>query len=110
MTGDYKRHLIDGDPVAREAELDAIDAQAMRRQVMTEARNQPATLPLLWWLSPLALASAVAVCLMLPEPANFTFRAPLREPAAPRGECHALSPNFLPQSTRNTPGNQAVLF
>jgi hypothetical protein len=60
-----KQQLLDGDPVAREPELDAFEAQAMRQRVLVEARNQPSTAPGLWWLRPIAVAGAVAACLLV---------------------------------------------
>ena len=58
-----KQYLVDGDPVARERELDARDAQTIRARILVDARNQPATAPALWWLRPAAVAGGLAVCL-----------------------------------------------
>src|SRR2546430_15365894 len=62
---DLKQRLIDGDPVAREPERDAFDAQAIRQRVLVEARNQPAAAPAFWWLRPITVACALAVCLVV---------------------------------------------
>ncbi len=59
-----KQLLAEGDPLAREAELSAVDAHGMRRQLVAAAASQPAAAPF-WWPRPLALAAAVAVCLVL---------------------------------------------
>jgi hypothetical protein len=58
------QHLIDGDPVAREPELDTFHADAMRQRMLVEAKQPPAAAPL-WWLSPIAVAVAVAACLLV---------------------------------------------
>jgi hypothetical protein len=61
---DLKPHLIDGDPLAREPELDALHAQAMRQRVTLEARNQAAAAASArWWLQPAAVAGALVACL-----------------------------------------------
>jgi hypothetical protein len=65
MTGDYRRHLVDGDPIAREPELDAFHAQAMRQRVLVEAQTQPSAAAALWWLRPIAVAGALAMCLLV---------------------------------------------
>ena len=60
-----KQHLIAGDPVTREPELDAFHAQAMRQRVLLEAATQPAVAPALWWLRPIAVAGALAAGLVV---------------------------------------------
>jgi len=62
---DLKQHLIDGDPVAREPGLDPFHAQTMRQRVLVEACNQPAAAPAFWWLRPVAVACALAACLVV---------------------------------------------
>ena len=60
-----KRYLAEGDPVAREPELDAFHAQLIRQRVIVEAHTQPSAGPALWWLRPIAVAGAVAACLLI---------------------------------------------
>jgi hypothetical protein len=61
-----RQQLIDGDPVARAPELDVSDAQAIRQRVIAEARVDRAAAPAqLWWLSPIAVGAALAVCLLV---------------------------------------------
>jgi len=61
---DLRQHLVNGDPLAREGELDASDAQTIRRRVLVEANLQPTT-ERSAWVNPLAVAGALAVCLLL---------------------------------------------
>jgi hypothetical protein len=61
---DLKQYLVDGDPLAREGELDAADAQRIRHRILAEARTQPATTRSAW-LRPLVVAGALAACLLL---------------------------------------------
>jgi anti-sigma factor RsiW len=61
---DLKQQLTESDPIAREGGLDAGDAQTIRRRMLAEARSRSSQ-PRVWWLGPLALAGAVAACLML---------------------------------------------
>jgi hypothetical protein len=62
---DLKKRLVDGDPIAREPGMSDDDVQAMRRTIVVEARLQPASAPMSSWLRPLALAAALAACLVL---------------------------------------------
>jgi len=62
---DLKRLLIDGDPVVREPGLSDADVQAIRRTILVETRRQPASSPMSSWPRPLALAAALAACLVL---------------------------------------------
>ena len=73
MTGDYRRHLIDGDP-ARDGGLDAFHADTMRQRVLLEARaaereglmeREGFSRALAWWLRPIAVAGALAACLVV---------------------------------------------
>src|SRR5947207_10950652 len=61
---DLRQQLVDGDPLAREGELDATDAQRIRHRILAEARTRPAKTPSAW-LHPLVLAGALAACLLL---------------------------------------------
>jgi hypothetical protein len=61
---DLKQYLVNGDPLAREGELDAADAQRIRYRILAEARTQPATTRSAW-LRPLVVAGALAACLLL---------------------------------------------
>jgi hypothetical protein len=61
---DLKQYLVDGDPLAREGELDAADAQRIRHRILAEARTQPAPTRS-GWLRPLVVAGALAACLLL---------------------------------------------
>jgi len=73
---DFKRQLIEGDPVAREPGLDAFHAQAMRQRVILEARDAEregfrdeeregfSRAITLWWLRPIVVAGALAACLV----------------------------------------------
>ena len=70
---DLKRRLIDGDPVAREPELDAFHAQTMRQRVVLEARTgeregfperEGFSRATASWLQPVAVAGALAACLV----------------------------------------------
>jgi len=62
---DLKQRLVDGDPIAHEPAMSDADVQAMRRAIVVEARRQPARSPMLSWPRPLALAAALAACLVL---------------------------------------------
>ena len=62
---DLRQQLIDSDPVAREPELAEFHVQAMRQHVLIEARSQPAAAPAFWWLRPIAVAGALAACLVV---------------------------------------------
>jgi hypothetical protein len=59
-----KQHLLDADPVSRDPELDAFHAQTMRQRIVLEAAAQPAASPARWWLRPIAVAGALAACLV----------------------------------------------
>jgi hypothetical protein len=61
---DLKQRLVEGDPVSREPRMSDADVQAMRRMIVVEARRQPAVAPMSW-PNPLALAGALAACLVL---------------------------------------------
>jgi hypothetical protein len=61
---DLKRLLLEGDPVAREPGMSGDHIEAMRRAILVEARRQPESAPASWRLQPLALAAALAVCLV----------------------------------------------
>jgi hypothetical protein len=62
---ELKRLLSDGDPVAREPRMSDTDVEAMRRTILVEARTQPAPAAISSWPRPLALAAALAMCLVL---------------------------------------------
>jgi hypothetical protein len=59
-----KQQLVDGDPLARERGLNAFDAQRIRHRIMAEPRTAPADI-LSWWPRPLAVAGALAACMLL---------------------------------------------
>jgi hypothetical protein len=59
---DLKAQLLDGDPIAREGELDAAEAQKLRHRILIKAAARPAPS---WWPRPLAVAAALAACLLL---------------------------------------------
>jgi len=61
---ELKQILSEGDPVAREPELDAFHADAMRQRVLLEARAEREDVSRTAWLRPIAVAAALAVCLM----------------------------------------------
>ena len=61
---DLRQQLVNCDPLAREGELDAADAQIIRRRMLVEAHRQPTT-ERSAWVKPLAVAGALAVCLLL---------------------------------------------
>jgi hypothetical protein len=61
---DMKQWLKKGDPLAAEPELSAIDAQVMRRRVVSEASRQ-SNAPAASWPGPFALAVAVAASLAI---------------------------------------------
>jgi len=61
---DLNQLLRDGDPLAREGQLDAEDARMIRRRVLAEAKSQPTTAAA-WWPRPLAVAAALAACLLI---------------------------------------------
>lgn len=65
---ELKQILREGDPVAREPGLDAFHAQAMRQRVLLEARAERAERAgfsrATWWLRPVAVAGALAACLI----------------------------------------------
>src|SRR5205823_3989987 len=74
---DLKQQLIEGDPIAREPELDEFHAQTMRQRVLLEARDAArrgfrdseregfSRAITLWWLRPIAVAGALAACLVV---------------------------------------------
>jgi hypothetical protein len=62
---ELKQLLSGGDPVARDARMSDGDAQAMRRTILAEARLQPAPASISSWPRPVALAAALAMCLVL---------------------------------------------
>jgi hypothetical protein len=104
---DLKQRLIDGDPVAREAELDALDAQAMRRQIVTAARNQSGTPPLPWRLSSLALAGVVAACLTVAVGIGMRLRSgEVRTPVA----APAVKDNARRQMQFVAPGGTRIIW
>ena len=61
---DLKAQLLDGDPIAREGKLDAVDARMIRQRILVEATTRPVPAPS-WWPRPLAVAAALAACLLL---------------------------------------------
>ena len=61
---DLRRQLLAGDPLTREGELDAADAQRIRHRIVAEAKMRPVA-GSSWWLRPLAVAGALAACLLL---------------------------------------------
>lgn len=61
---DLTQQLLDGDPLARESGLSALDAQSIRQRILVEARTAPAE-TVSWWPRSLAVAGALAVCLLL---------------------------------------------
>jgi hypothetical protein len=62
---DLKQLLAKGDPIVREPEMRALDAQAMRRAIVVEVRRQPLPAPALSWPRPLVLGAALAACLAI---------------------------------------------
>src|SRR5580765_4494495 len=74
MTDDYKKFLVDGDPAAREPGLDEFHANAMRQRMLLEVRaereagsveREGFSRATAWWLRPIAVAGAVAACLLV---------------------------------------------
>src|SRR5437899_246274 len=61
---DLRQQLVDGDPLTREGDLDAANAQRIRRRILAEARTQPVRVSS-WWPRPLVVAGALAACLLL---------------------------------------------
>ena len=61
---DLRQQLLAGDPLAREGELGAADAQRIRHRILAEARTQPVAASS-WWPRPLAVAGALTACLLL---------------------------------------------
>jgi hypothetical protein len=68
-----KQQLTAGDPVAREPQFDEFHARTMRQRVLLEARTaeregaaarEGFSRAFGWWLRPVAVAAAMAVCLM----------------------------------------------
>ena len=57
-----KAALVGGDPIAREGELSAADAEAMRRAVVAAADTHA---PAAFWPRPMFLAATVAVTLIV---------------------------------------------
>jgi hypothetical protein len=66
-----KQYLIEGDPVAREPELDEFHAQTMRQRVLLETRGVERDGQMeregfsRAWLRPIAVAGALAACLVV---------------------------------------------
>ena len=60
-----KQLLAVGDPLAREPEMTAVDAHAMRREVVAEAVRQPVAASPFWWPQPFVMAAVVAACLVV---------------------------------------------
>jgi len=87
---DVKRQLVEGDPIVREAGLDARDAQAIRQRMLVESRTRPASTPRVWWTTPVVVAGAVAACVMLAIGLGMridggdSMPAPAVQPASPR--------------------------
>src|SRR5205814_9756843 len=63
-SSDLRQQLVDGDPLTREGDLDAANAQRIRRRILAEARTQPVRVSS-WWPRPLVVAGALAACLLL---------------------------------------------
>jgi len=61
---DLRQRLIEGDPLARESGLNALDARRIRQRMLVEARTAPAG-TVSWWSRPLMVAGALAACLLL---------------------------------------------
>jgi len=61
---DLRQQLVSGDPLVREGELDAADAQTIRRRMLAEASVRHRT-ERSAWVNPLAVAGALAACLLL---------------------------------------------
>jgi hypothetical protein len=60
--GSWKAALIGGDPVAREGELSAADAEAMRRAIVSATDSRA---PAAFWPRPMFLAATVAVTMIV---------------------------------------------
>ena len=100
-----KQRLTDGDPVALEPELDAFHAQTMRQRVLLEASSQPASARALWWLSPIAVAGAVAACLLIAIAIGVRLDRGGSSPAV--GQPPAQSPR---QMQFATPGGTRIIW
>ena len=59
-----KQWLADGDPLAREPELGAADAQAMRREVVAKTTSRPEAGPLYSWPRPFVMGAILAASLV----------------------------------------------
>jgi hypothetical protein len=70
---DMNRWLKEGDPLAGEPGLSAIDAQAMRRAIVAAA-NAPTKEIARWWPGPLVLAAGMAACLIIGISAGLRFQ------------------------------------
>ncbi len=104
MTVDYKKLLVEGDPVAREPELDAFHAQAMRQRVLLEARRSERDGLSRAWLRPLAVAGALAACLAAGVAAGLRMNEP--QPLAPA----VLTAPAVRQMQFETPGGTRIIW
>ena len=109
MTDDYKRYLIDGDPVAREPELDAFHVQTMRQRVLLEAQllersSEREDFGRASWLRPLAVAGALAACLV----AGVAFGLRMNEPQ-PLAPAVVTAP-AVRQMQFETPGGTRIIW
>lgn len=109
---DLRKQLIDGDPVAREPELDAFHAQTMRRRVVLEARAErersSGAFTRAWWLQPIAVAAAIAVCLVAAVAVGIRINQP--EPGVARSSRDRQDRPQTRQLQFATPGGTRIIW
>ena len=101
---DLKQQLLEGDPLAREGELDAADALRIRHRILLDARSQPATMHN-GWLRSLVVAGAVAACLLLAVAIGMRLDFS-GAPAAP----HAVTATPARQMQFAAPGGTRIIW
>ena len=110
---DLKSWLRDADPLAREPELAAADAQAIRRAVIVAGLERPS--PAASWPRPLFVAATIAVTLAAGVLAG--LRQPARDPAPVESQPRAAAPPAVSFSVENrrqlefaTPGGTRIIW
>ena len=103
MTDDYRRLLAEGDPVAREPELDVFHAQTMRQRVVLESRSERVEREVL--SRALAVAAAIAACLIVGVTVGLRMND--RQPLAPAPVATHTTPR---QMQFSTPGGTRIIW
>jgi hypothetical protein len=107
-----RQQLVDGDPVAREPELDAADAAAIRQRVLVEARAAGVSAsPRLWWFSPIAVGAALAMCLLVAIGLGLRISTPSDVERPFQGRGQNQDPGQPPRQLQfATPGGTRIIW